>query len=128
MEGKARILAFGFSPAEEARIDEGLAALGVPAPLKLQPGHGGLTLRSILEGAGEAPVASDGLTSSERLVLFHNVSDAGVQGLMRFFRQTSGGRPIFAVVTPTSIDWTLGFLLEHLREERAALDARPQVR
>ena len=127
MEGKARILAFGFTSAEELRIDEGLAALGVPAPLKLHQGHGGLTLRSILEGAAEAPEAAEDRPGAERLVLFHNVSDAGVQSLMRFFRQTCDGRPIFAVVTPTSIDWTLAFLLEHLLEERAALDARPQV-
>ena len=128
MEGKARILAFGFTAEEERRIDEGLAAIGVPAPLKLRPGHGGLTLRSILEGAGEAPEAADARPGAERLVLFHNLSDAGVQTLMRFFRKTCDGRPIFAVVTPTSIDWTLAFLLEHLLEERAALDARPQVR
>lgn len=119
MEGKARILVFGFSAEEEARIDAGLAALGVPAPLKLQPGHGGRTLRDILadgrQGAG-------GLESGEPLVLFHNVSDAGVQALMRFFRGAGAGRPIFAVVTPTSIEWTLAELLAHLAAERAALE------
>jgi hypothetical protein len=45
-----------------------------------------------------------------------------VQALMRFFRETGDGRPIFAVVTPTSSDWTLGQLLAHLVEERAALE------
>jgi len=48
--------------------------------------------------------------------------DAGVQTLMRFFRGASGRRPIFAVVTPTSIDWTLADLLAHLLEERAVLE------
>lgn len=55
-------------------------------------------------------------------MLFQNISDAGVQTLMRFFRGASGRRPIFAVVTPTSIDWTLADLLAHLLEERAVLE------
>jgi hypothetical protein len=45
-----------------------------------------------------------------------------VQALMRFFRDAVAGRPIFAVTTPSSIDWTLGKLLAHLVEERAALE------
>jgi hypothetical protein len=129
MEGKARILLFGFSEEEARRIDGGLAALGVPPALKLRSGQAGMVLRRILAGEGSAaPAAAEASEASgepvpqERLVLFHNISDAGVQALMRFFRETAASHPIFAVVTPTSIDWTLGQLLAHLVEERAALE------
>jgi hypothetical protein len=124
MEGKAKILVFGFSEEEERRIDDGLAGIGVPPALKLRPGHGGVVLRRILAGEGpaEAPVASGEPIAQERLVLFHHISDAGVQTLMRFFREAVARRPIFAVVTPTSSDWTLRQLLAHLVEERAALE------
>jgi Domain of unknown function (DUF3783) len=128
MEGKAKVLVYGFSGEEQRRIDDGLASLGVPPALKARPGQGGEALRQIL--AEEGPQAGDpgtetaagGSDARERLVLFHNVSDAGVQALMRFFRGAVAGRPIFAVTTPTSIDWTLGQLLAHLVEERAALE------
>jgi hypothetical protein len=124
MEGKAKILVFGFSAQEERRVDEGLAALGVPATVKLRPSQGGATLRSILAGAaqGTRRQGAEELSAGQPLVLFHHISDAGVQELMRFIRGASERRPIFAVVTSTSIDWTLADLLAHLLEERAALE------
>jgi Domain of unknown function (DUF3783) len=124
MEGKARILVFGFAAEEQLRIDEGLAAIGLPAPLRLGPGQASQTLRSILEDGRSASEDRSGFAPPEPTVLFHNVSDGGVQALMRFFRQASRRRPIFAVVTPTSIEWTLAELLGHLHAERAALEGR----
>jgi len=123
MDGKARILVFGFTGEEQRRIDEGLAGLGVPAAVRLRPGQASVTLRDILEGGQDGPGEAGQLTAPEPLVLFHNVSDGGVQFLMRFFREASGRRPIFAVVTPASIEWTLAELLGHLQAERAALEA-----
>ena len=125
MESKAKILVYGFSEEGRRRIDDGLAARGAPPTQKLRPGQRGTVLRRILAGEPEAPAAAESpapQTAGERLVLFHNISDGGVQVLMRFFREQGEGRPIFAVVTPTSIDWTLGELLAHLLEERAALE------
>ncbi len=122
---KAKILVFGFDAEEQRRIDEGLEAIGVPAAVKLGPGQAKVRLRSILEEGGEGgPEASGGLSVPQPLVLFHNLSDGGVQTLMRFFRQASSRRPIFAVVTPTSIEWTLAELAGHLQAERAALERR----
>jgi hypothetical protein len=128
MQGEAKILVYGFSGEEQRRIDEGLASLGVPPALKARAGQAGAAVRQIL--AGDGPAAADPETppdagrrdAQERLVLFHNISDSGVQALMRFFRDAVAGRPIFAVTTPSSIDWTLGKLLAHLVEERAALE------
>ena len=123
MEGKAKILVYGFSAEEERRIDDGLASLGVPPAQKLRPGQGGVILRRILAGEGPAGASPAGQPAAqERLVLFHNLSDPGVQALMRLFREALRSRPIFAVVTPTSIDWALGRLAAHLVEERAALE------
>jgi hypothetical protein len=122
MEGKAKILVYGFTPEEQRRIDAGLASLGVPPALKAVPDQSGEALRRILAEEGPRGGGPGAESSGERLVLFHNVSDAGVQALMRFFRGTLTGRPIFAVTTATSIGWTLGQLLAHLVEERAALE------
>jgi hypothetical protein len=53
-------------------------------------------------------------------VLFHNVSDVGVRSLMQVFKSLEIPKPIFAVVTKTSIEWTLSYLMEHLIEEKRA--------
>ena len=121
---KAKILVFGFDAGEQRRIDEGLAVIGVPAAVKLRPSQAAASLRSILEEGRDGPEGSGELAVLQPLVLFHNVSDGGVQALMRFFRQASGRRPIFAVVTPTSIEWTLAQLAGHLQAERAALERK----
>ena len=125
MEGKARILVYGFSAEEQRRIDEGLASLGVPPALKARAGQGGVVLRRILAGespaaAAQAPPAGGG--PRDPLVLFHNISDSGVRALLGFFREAASGRPIFAVSTPTSLDWTLEELAAHLERERAVLE------
>ena len=124
MEGKARILVYGFSAEEQRRIDEGLASLGVPPALKARPEQGGVALRRILAGespaAAQAPPAEGG--RRDPLVLFHNISDSGVRALLGFFREAASGRPIFAVSTPTSLDWTLEELAAHLERERAMLE------
>ena len=119
---KAKILIFGFAAEEQRRIDEGLAAIGVPAAVRLRPSQAAVSLRSILEEGRDGSDDRGELAAPQPLVLFHNVSDSGVQALMRFFRQASGRRPIFAVVTPTSIEWTLAELAGHLQAERAALE------
>jgi hypothetical protein len=124
MEGKARILVYGFSAEEQRRIDEGLASLGVPPALKARAEQGGVVLRRILAGespaAAQAPPAEGG--RRDPLVLFHNISDSGVRALLGFFREAAGRRPIFAVSTPTSLDWTLEELVAHLERERAVLE------
>jgi hypothetical protein len=79
---KAKILVFGFTAEEQRRLDDGLAAIGVPPVVRLRPSQARVSLRGILR------------------------------------------RPIFAVVTPTSSEWSLAELLEHLVAERAALEGR----
>jgi hypothetical protein len=54
------------------------------------------------------------------LVLFYNLSDAGVRSLMQVFKSLDIPKPIFAIVTETSITWTLQQLMEHLVEEKRA--------
>ena len=51
-------------------------------------------------------------------MLFYNLSDAGVRNLMQVFKSLEIPKPIFAIVTETSITWTLERLMEHLIEEK----------
>lgn len=121
MQGKARVLIYGFTAEEGQLIDAALASVGVPRTTKLRPSQGHVVLSEIIlhdrEGEG-------GFACPERLVLFHNLSDGGIRTLIPYIRKLDIPRPIFAVVTETSYRWTLAELLEHLVEEKRAFEKR----
>jgi 3-deoxy-D-manno-octulosonic-acid transferase len=115
MSDRARILTFGFSDAEQGHIDARLSEIGVPAPTRLLNRHGSVVIGDILR---EGTIGTEELACEERLVLFHNVSDGGVRSLMQVFKSLEIPKPIFAIVTETSITWTLAELMAHLIEEK----------
>lgn len=117
MADKARILVFGFTDAEQALINRRLSELGVPSPLRLEKRHGSVVIGDILR---EEAIGSDEFDCQERLVLFSNLSETGVRSLMQVFKSLEIPKPIFAIVTETSITWTLRQLMEHLIEEKRA--------
>jgi len=117
MSDKARVLTFGFTSGENESIDRRLAEIGVPPPLQLGKRHGSVVIGDILR---QGAIGSEEFECPERLVLFYNLSDSGVSSLMRVFKSLEIPRPIFAVVTETSITWTLRQLMEHLIEEKRA--------
>ena len=122
MSDKARVLTFGFTSAENERIDRRLAEIGVPPPMRLGRLHGPVVIGDILR---KGAIGSEEFECRERLVLFYNISDSGVTSLMRVFKSLEIPRPIFAVVTETSITWTLQQLMAHLIEEKRAHEGTP---
>jgi hypothetical protein len=120
MSDKARILTFGYTDSEQKRINERLAEIGVPAPTRLENRHGSVVIGDILQ---EGAIGVEGFDCHERLVLFYNLSEAGVRSLMQVFKSVQIPKPIFAVVTETLITWTLEQLMEHLIEEKRAHEA-----
>jgi hypothetical protein len=115
MNDKAKILIFGFSAEEQRLIDEHLVALGIPAPTRLEKRHGKVVIGDILR---QGKIGEEELDCDERLVLFFNLSDGGVRSLIQVFKSIEIPKPIFAVVTETSITWTLEQLMSHLIEEK----------
>jgi hypothetical protein len=115
MSYKARILTFGYTDSEQKRIDQRLAEIGVPSPTRLGKRHGSAVIGDILR---EGAIGAKEFDCQERLVLFYNLSDAGVRSLMQVFKSLEIPKPIFAIVTETSITWTLERLMEHLIEEK----------
>ena len=68
----------------------------------------------------EGAIGTEEFTCRERLVLFANLSEAGVKSLMQVLKSLEIPKPIFAVVTETPVAWTLRQLMEHLIEEKRA--------
>jgi len=117
MGNEARVLTFGYTDSERERIDERLAEIGVPPPARLEKRHGSVVIGDILR---QGAIGTGEFDCRERLVLFYNLSDAGVRSLMQVFKSLEIPKPIFAIVTETSITWTLEQLMEHLIEEKRA--------
>jgi hypothetical protein len=121
MEGKAKILIYGFSAEEGERIDDALAGVRVPSTTKLRPTQGHVELAEIIAHDRDG---SEAFSCSQPLVLFYNVSEAGIRTLIPYIRNLNVPRPIFAMVTETSYRWTLARLLEHLIEEKRVVERR----
>jgi hypothetical protein len=117
MSTTAKILTFGYTDAECKRIDQRLAEIGVPAPTRLEKRHGSVVIGDILR---QGTPGTEEFDCQERLVLFYNISEAGVRSLMQVLKSLEIPKPIFAMVTETSITWTLEQLMEHLIEEKRA--------
>jgi hypothetical protein len=54
----------------------------------------------------------------EKAILFNNFTDDELNRAIAAIRGNMEARPILAVITPTSIEWSFKYLLEHLIEER----------
>ena len=60
----------------------------------------------------------------EKLLLFNNYKDKELYDQIDSIREIKSVDTILAAVTPTSINWTVSYLLEHLMEEREAYRKR----
>ncbi|MHC6181453.1 DUF3783 domain-containing protein [Clostridium sp. JNZ X4-2] len=76
----------------------------------------GMKIRDILEGNLKAQDNFDDV--QEKVVLFNNLTDTQISGIMGELKNKVNERPILAVVTETSIDWSFNYLLTHLLQER----------
>ncbi len=117
MSYQARVLTFGYTDAEQVLVDQRLSEIGVPPPTRLEKRHGSVVIGDILR---QGTIGTEAFDCRERLVLFYNLSETGVRSLMQVFKSLEIPKPIFAIVTETSITWTLEHLMEHLIEEKRA--------
>lgn len=53
----------------------------------------------------------------EKVIIFNNFTDEELKGMIKMIRAIAPSS-ILAVVTPTSIEWSFKYLVEHLIEER----------
>ena len=115
----ARVYAFGFTAEEEKRINTRFSEMGIPEIVRIDKRQGSVKLRDIIEKgtSGEGEMELD-----EHIVLFNEVSERGVYALMQEIKSLDVPKPIFAVVTENSIEWTFEDLASHLLQEKRAFE------
>lgn len=77
------------------------------------------TLKAILDN--EAVSKEEGI--KEKVVVFNHIPSARMNAFMEALKKCRMKRPLMAVVTEVSIDWTLEVLIKNLLAERSAISA-----
>ncbi|MBC8061785.1 MAG: DUF3783 domain-containing protein [Clostridiaceae bacterium] len=115
MNNNKVMLIYGFHIGEIAKLDKLIEAKEIPGYKKISSEMSKMKISSILEGYKFE--IYNGNLPKEKLVVFNNFNDVEINVAIKCLKEISKGI-IMAVVTPTSIDWTFEYLLEHLIEER----------
>lgn len=119
------ILVYGYSLSNARKIHRALeTALGQPLDCFGGSGREADIVAAILEGhvpsgpqAGTNPEYTDG---PDKVLMLLGFDRATTQVALQNF-PTTLARPVFCGLTPTNACWTLGTLVEHLKEERAEI-------
>lgn len=76
------------------------------------------TIKDILEGNISS---TDDVKTNNKAILFNNIPSKKMAGFLESIKKLRMRRPLSAVVTETSINWTLNNLVLNLLEENQAL-------
>nr|WP_246578116.1 DUF3783 domain-containing protein [Clostridium frigoris] len=79
---------------------------------------GNVTIREVLQDIKKIKVNTE--LPNEKLLIFSNFEDKELYELIDDIRQIKSSDTILAAVTPTSINWTVNYLMHHLIAEREA--------
>ncbi|MGV8982166.1 DUF3783 domain-containing protein [Clostridium sp.] len=112
------ILAYGLTKEEEEKLNSLLSKQNILPCKVIQKNMGNVTIKDILCNVEHKECKNE--LPHEKLLLFNNYKDKELYELIDSIREIKSVDTILAAVTPTSIKWTVSFLLEHLMEEREA--------
>ncbi len=113
------MMMYYFTPQEERQIMNVARMTGVRDIITLKPSFGGNKIREILDNqAVETEV--EGL--KEKAIIFNGIPSPRVSLFIDGLKKCRIKRPIIAMVTKQTIDWTLEELLINLANERSSIN------
>lgn len=113
------IMLYQFNSQEVKQIVNVAKMAGIKEYIDLQSKHGGCTLREILD---DEVSEKEEATIKEKAIILNHVVANKMNLFMELLKKCRLKRPIIAVVTEQSIDWTLAHLLVNLASERQAIN------
>ena len=122
--GPPKLLLCGFPAAAQSNLQKVLAAIGLDRlpVVWIAETQAEMPLRELLElpaGSGE------GVSSAlPRALIACGITENQLHALMNACRQSGMRQALWATLTPTSENWTVSYLLEHLMAEREQFQAR----
>jgi len=112
------ILAYGLTQDEQEKLNNLLLKQNILPCKVIQKNMGNVTINEILCNIENKDINME--LPNEKLLIFNNYKDKELYDLIDSIREIKSVDTILAAVTPTSIKWTVSYLLEHLMEEREA--------
>lgn len=112
------ILAYGLTKEEEEKLNSVLSKQNILPCKVIKKNMGNVTIKEVLENIESEK--SEIELPYEKLLLFNSYKDKELYDLIDSIRQIKSSNTILAAVTPTSINWTVNYLMQHLIEEREA--------
>lgn len=115
MNNNKIMLIFGFDSDEKEKLDKVILNNKIPGYKIISNEMTKMKIGDILSGL-KFEIYNKSLPK-EKVVLFNNFNDNEINTAIKSLK-TIDSKIIMAVVTPTSIEWTFDYLIEHLIEER----------
>lgn len=116
MENDKTMLIFGFDKKEKQIMHDLLKKNNLPDYKVIEDSMGKMKIKDILNGL-KLDIYNCRLPQ-EKVILLNNFNDGELEKVIKDLRANLISKPILAVVTETSIEWTFESLFEHLIEER----------
>lgn len=116
LENNKTILIFGFDEEEKQIMHDLVEKNHIPNYKVIEEPMGKMKIKDILEGL-KLDVYNCNLPK-EKVILFNNLNDEELDRSIKTLRSNLNSKPVLAVITETSVNWTFEDLLEHLVEER----------
>ncbi|MDT8716748.1 DUF3783 domain-containing protein [Clostridium sp. 19966] len=116
MKNNKCMLIYGFTDDEKEILNAIIKDVKESKLIEISETMTLMTLKDIINGL-KIDVVS-GSVPDEKVIIFNNYSDEELEATIKAIRTNLKSRPIMAVVTETSINWTFSDLIKHLIEER----------
>lgn len=117
------ILIFGFNGEEQKSLSELAATNDLPKFKFIDESMAKMKVKNIVEGI--KLTTENRMKEKEKVILFNNLEDDELEKCITVFKDKFQN-VIFAVTTPTSIEWTFEKLLKNLIEEKRWAESRRQ--
>jgi hypothetical protein len=115
MDSSPKILLWNYSVEEMIELDRLFERVGAPEVKPVEKDQGDLPVHELLFTDNRCGTE---FSCDERVMIFYNVPAPMIHTIMQETKGLEIPRPIFAVVTPQSIEWKFSELVDHLVKER----------
>lgn len=112
------IMIVNFNKKESVLIKNISNLIGIKDHIFLQSNNGKSLIKDILSNE-VLDDCEDGMRN--KAIIFNNIEHTRINSFLESLKKMRVNRPLTAVVTETSIDWTLDNLIKNLVEERNAI-------
>ena len=122
LENNKTILTYNLSEDEGLVIRKVFETLNLFEIKEIEKSMANMQISDIVSGLKIETL--DSYLPEVKIVLFNNLTDEEINSAVLAVRNNLKEKPILAVVTPTSENWTFKFLVEHLIEENKWTEIR----